>query len=65
MFKGVEFHRVNKILGGVLKEKKRTGREEAVHNKNSITEDADRALLDAYFDGVLDSTDPRKLTFYV
>ena len=58
------FSRANKLLDAILKDKKRTGREEAVSHKESIS-DEDWALLKGYFSDVLTTLNARKLTQFV
>lgn len=64
VFLDAEFAHANKVLNGVLKEKKRAGREPTVAHKELIS-DGDWFKLEQYFDNVLTTTDPRKLTSYV
>lgn len=53
----------NKILDGVLKAKKLAGREPVVEHKPVINE-ADWNKIQGYFDDVLTTLNPRKLTFF-
>lgn len=62
--KSGKFARANKMLDAVLKEKKRTGREESVVHKNSIGEE-DWVLVKKYFADCMTTLDPKKLTQYV
>ena len=62
--KSGKFARANKMLDAVLKDKKKSGREEAVVHKNSICEE-DWAQLKLYFSDSLTTLDAKKLTQYV
>ena len=64
IFSDNAFKRCNKLLDGLLKEKKRQGEEPAVKHKESIS-DCDWQLIDQYFADISDTKDPRKLTHYV
>ncbi|XP_065193130.1 uncharacterized protein LOC135824324 [Sycon ciliatum] len=58
------FSRANKVLDGVLKQRKKDGLERQVHHKPPISE-ADWKLLQEYFSGIDDTNDAVKLTYYV
>ena len=63
MFEDQAFLHSNKLLGAVMKEKKREGREPSVVHKEIIS-DSDLERLKAYFEDVA-TCDPHKLTYYV
>eukprot|EP00117_Sycon_ciliatum_P049545 scpid80614/ scgid35100/ len=52
------------MLDAVLKEKQRSGKETGVQHKKNIS-DGDWTKIEEYFNDVLTSNDPRKLTMYV
>ena len=58
------FELSNKILNGVLKQKKKNGREEAVVHKPVIS-DKDWQTHEEYLVDVLTTLNPRKRTFFV
>ena len=58
------FSRANKVLDGVLKQRKKDGLERQVQHKAPISE-ADWKLLQEYFSGIDDTNDAVKLTYYV
>ena len=60
IFSDHEFELSNKILNGVLKEKKKNGREEVVVHKPVIS-DKDWQKLEEYLADVLTTLNPRKL----
>ena len=64
IFTDSDFTRANKVLDGVLKQRKRDGLERQVQHKTPITEE-DWLKLKAYFRDVLEANDAVKLTFYV
>ena len=64
IFRDAEFKNANQILDGVLKATKRQGEEPTVNHKSALA-DADLQVLDSYFADVLETADPRKLTYYV
>lgn len=64
LFQGDVFRKSNAVLNGILKDKKRSGREAAVAHKTSLS-DADLMKIEEYFSDILECQDPRKLTFYV
>ena len=64
IFKSDCFSRSHAVLDATLKVKKVEGLEPAVRHKEAIS-DADRELLEHYFDDVLVANDPVKLTMYV
>lgn len=61
---GEDFKPANRMLDAVLKEKQRNGREPAVEHKRNIS-DSDWEKLQVYFEDILATRDPRKLTMYV
>ena len=64
LYSSLEFQRCNKLLDGLMKEKKRQGDEPSVRHQPSIN-DPDWQKLDEFFDDILETRDPRKLTYYV
>lgn len=64
VFSSQEFSRSHGVLNATLKKKKAEGDEPLVQHKDAITEE-DRTRLEVYFDDVLTSNDPVKLTQYI
>ena len=64
IFKDPAFLNANRVLDGILKERKRSGEEPAVVHKDAITP-GDLEKLNLYFADVSETSDPRKLSMYV
>lgn len=64
LFADSAFNNANKVLDGVLKERKRQEQEPAVDHKEAIT-NGDLEKLDLYFADINRTEYPRKLAMYV